>query len=290
MDIFFQPASSTVKPFSIEIGFFDTVLEIKEKIEKHQSIPVSKQTLIFNGNILQDDLNIHHSDILDRSQIRLLIAADPTPPPPPPSESNNQNSIDDDKSDHQLLSSPASKKIHILVKMPNNSKLVEMELTDTIKALKEKVGETEGVPINRLIANAKGIELQDDRNLGDFELVDHSEIEFSIIKPSSSGAATSSGSSGSNVKSKPKSKRLRVIVLTKCGRKITVYVNPNDNVGELKNELEELNKEMNLSVLQEDYFFIHKQNVMEDDRSFRWHHVVQGDIIEVFSGTISGGQ
>ncbi|KAL0423313.1 UNVERIFIED_CONTAM: hypothetical protein Sradi_0866100 [Sesamum radiatum] len=40
MDVIFQPSRGS--PFYIEVGYFDTVLEIKEKIQKDQSIPISK--------------------------------------------------------------------------------------------------------------------------------------------------------------------------------------------------------------------------------------------------------
>lgn len=74
MDIVFQP--TTGSPFSIEVGYFDTVLEMKEKIQKYKGIPVSKQTLCFNKGVLPDDLNIHNSNILDRSRIHLLLPDD----------------------------------------------------------------------------------------------------------------------------------------------------------------------------------------------------------------------
>uniref|UniRef100_A0A0D9XYF4 Ubiquitin-like domain-containing protein n=1 Tax=Leersia perrieri TaxID=77586 RepID=A0A0D9XYF4_9ORYZ len=37
------------------------------------------------------------------------------------------------------------------------------------------------------------------------------------------------------------------------------------------------------------YFFIYKQNVMEEDRTLRWHDVKDGDTIEIFNGRVTGG-
>ncbi|BAF29583.1 Os12g0276300, partial [Oryza sativa Japonica Group] len=37
------------------------------------------------------------------------------------------------------------------------------------------------------------------------------------------------------------------------------------------------------------YFFIYKQNVMEEDRTLRWHDVKNGDTIEIFNGRVTGG-
>ena len=85
-------------------------------------------------------------------------------------------------------------------------------------------------------------------------------------------------------------KKLRVMVLPKCGtRKIPVEVNAGDNVGELRKELAKIQQRFQLNLPQDGYFFIYKQNVMDDDRSFRWHRVDYGDTIEIFNGSVSGG-
>ena len=85
-------------------------------------------------------------------------------------------------------------------------------------------------------------------------------------------------------------KKLRVMVLPKCGtRKIPVEVNAGDNVGELRKELAKIQQRFLLNLSQDGYFFIYKQNVMDDDRSFRWHRVDYGDTIEIFNGSVSGG-
>ncbi|KAL9816277.1 putative Ubiquitin domain-containing protein [Arabidopsis thaliana] len=73
ISVFFETQRGS--PFSIEVGYFDTVLEIKEKIEKYQRIPVSKQTLFFQGNVLQDHLDIEKCQILDNSRLQLFISS-----------------------------------------------------------------------------------------------------------------------------------------------------------------------------------------------------------------------
>nr|GMC91408.1 Ubiquitin-like superfamily protein [Ipomoea batatas] len=174
MDLIFEPQRGT--QFTIEIGYFDTVQEIKEKVQKYQGIPASTQTLVFNGNVLQDDLNVHSSEILDRSHVS--------------------------------------------------------------------------------------------------------------FKPLPATTTTSSGSSG-NTNS---SKKLRITVLSQCEtKKIPVEMNPSENVGELRKELERLKEQWQLELPDDGYFFIYKQNVMDDDRSFRWHNVGQGDTIEIFNGSVTGG-
>lgn len=73
------------------------------------------------------------------------------------------------------------------------------------------------------------------------------------------------------------------MVVLKCGTmKIPVEVNVDDNVGELRKELAKIQQRFELNKPhQEGYFFIYKQNVMDDDRSFQWHRVDHGDTIEV---------
>ncbi|XP_022853833.1 ubiquitin domain-containing protein 7SL RNA2-like [Olea europaea var. sylvestris] len=255
MDINIQPSDGNA--FQIEIGYFDTVLEMKEKIQKVKGIPITKQTLVFNGNVLQDELNVHYSDILDQSYIQLIVAGE-----------------------------LSQKKIQLLVKM-QTSKLglaLEMDVKETIRTLKEKIQDIEGIPAKKLVIHANGIELHDSKSLQDCELSDNSEIDVSYRSSLTTTISGSSGDMGSG------SRKLRIIVVTKCGTKrIPIHVNAWDIVGDVKNKLHKLNEKLQLDLPQEGYFFIYKQNVMDDDRSFRWHQVCQGDTIEIFNGRLSGG-
>ena len=59
-------------PFFLEVGFLDTVLEVKQKIEKDQGIPISKQKL-YHFVFLRDDLTIQHYKIVEHSRIYLVL-------------------------------------------------------------------------------------------------------------------------------------------------------------------------------------------------------------------------
>ncbi|OIT38634.1 hypothetical protein A4A49_65538, partial [Nicotiana attenuata] len=268
------------RPFAIEVGYFDSILEIKEKIQKYQGIPVPKQTLIFKGNVLEDHINVHYSDILNNSHIQLVVESE--------SKSESDKNINIIKAEQ---SSP-TKKLQLLIKMPTSSKLgiaLEMNVTDSVRRVKERIHDMEGVHVSKLVMYANGIELIDHQSLQDYGLSDNSEIDVSIIKPNyiaASTTTTSSGSSsGNNING---SKKIRIMVLSKCGtKKFPIEVNPSDNVGHLRKELQILNQKLELDLPKEGYFFIYKQNVMDDDRSFRWHHVSQGDTIEIFNGSVT---
>ncbi|KAJ4703194.1 putative Ubiquitin [Melia azedarach] len=271
MDVIFEPKRG--KEFSIEVGFFDTVLEIKEKIQKYQGIPIPKQTLVFNGQVLQDERDVEQCEILQNSRIQLLIAPD------------------SDKPQVKIDQSSPSKKIHLKINIPSSKTLLplDMDANDTVLRLKEKIHEMEPIPVNRLVVQSSGAELQDHRSLHDCELIDNAEVDINV-RPSPTALGAASGGTNSTTTSTTGSKKLKLMVLTKCGtKKIPVEMNATDNVGELRKELQKLHQRFHFHLPQDGYFFIYKQNVMDDDRSFRWHHVGQGDTIEIFNGSVTGG-
>lgn len=294
MDVIFEPQRG--RPFSIEVGFFDTVLEIKEKVQKYQGIPISQQTLIFNGQPLQDTSDIEKCEILHNSRIQLHVAAaaaaaatDAAKPPPPAAVKTEE------------LSSPAAapltptNKLQLNLKTPLSKMpmTLEMDSSDTILRLKEKIQEIEAIQNNnKLVLHVGGIELQDHQILRDCEISNNSEIDTSLspllpVVTTTSGGNNGNSSGGGGGGS---SKKLKVMILTKCGtKKIPIEVNASDNVGELRKELQKLNQNLQFHLPPEGYFFIYKQNVMDDDRSFRWHQVSQGDTIEIFNGSVTGG-
>ncbi|XP_057449480.1 ubiquitin domain-containing protein 7SL RNA1-like [Lotus japonicus] len=201
MDVFFELPRG--RPFSIEVGFFDTVLEIKEKVQKYQGIPISKQTLILKGQVLQDDGDVWKYEILQNSRIQLVVT-------------------------------PDSDKPALMVK-------------------------------NEEFSSSPPTKIHDHES-------DNSTTSAATVANTGPGG----------------SKKLKV--WAKSGtKKIPVEVNASDNVAELRKELNKLQQRLQFHLPQEGYFFIYEQNVMNDDRSFRWHHVKQGDTIEIFNGSVTGG-
>ncbi|KAL6197586.1 hypothetical protein ACLB2K_033194 [Fragaria x ananassa] len=253
MDVIFEPQRGRPS-FSIEVGYFDTVIEIKEKVQKYQGIPISQQTLVLNGQVLHDELDVAYCQIFHQSKIQLIIN----------SESDKQTS------NVKLEDSSPPKKVHLNVKTPTSKMHVsiEMDLNDTVAKLKEKIQGLEPVPLSRLVLHCTGNELHDHRSLRECEISDNAEIEVSL-RPSSTAASAV----GATTVSPASKNKLKLMVLPKCGtKKISVEVNASDNVGELRKELQKLHQRLHFHLPQEGYFFIYKQNVMDDDKSFRWHH------------------
>ncbi|WOH16026.1 hypothetical protein DCAR_0935575 [Daucus carota subsp. sativus] len=272
MDVYFETRMG--KPFCIEIGYFDTVLEIKEKIQKYQGIPVSKQTLIFKGQYLEDGRDVEYCEIFHNSRIQLMLTPDATV---------------------KLEDSPAkTSKMQVLVRMASSKKQVEVDVEDSIMQLKEKILEVGGAALNGRDFSVflHGNEVYENKFVRDYEISDNSEIDV-LVKPLQHSSVTTlapATSGGANSNSNFNSKKLKIFVSTQCGtNKIPVEINASDIVDELRRELRRLQEVLHFSLPPEGYFFIYKQNVMEDDRSFRWHHVCNGDMIEIFNGSVTGG-
>ncbi|CBI31224.3 unnamed protein product, partial [Vitis vinifera] len=206
MDIFFEPFSG--EGFCIEVGFFDTVLEIKEKIQKYQNIPVAAQTLIFNGEVLQDESNVHSSDLVHNSYIQLISSC----PEKPATKAESSPPL-----------SPAASRVQLLINIPTSKSQ-------------------------------------------QFPLCMHSRGTIRDCF-----------------------KKLKVmVVLPRCGgKKTAVEVNGSDKVRVLRMELDKLQKCLQFYLPKDGYYFIYKEHVMDEDRSFRWHHVGQGDTIDISPTSIS---
>lgn len=262
MDVIFETAKG--RQFTIEIGFFDTVLEIKEKIEKYEGYPVSTQTLVFKGQVLTDTGDTEAYDILEGSRIQLMAE----------SEIERQS-----PKTEEIL--PAKLLLLINVAALKKQFSVECEVADNVGRLKERIQESEGIPVNRFGLYVGSTEMQDHHALADYGLADNSEVNV-VVRPFPPAPAGVGGAAGQ--------KKMKVLVLTKCGTKKTaVEVNPCDNVSELRKELQRLHGNLHFQLPQEGYFFIYRQNVMDDDRTFKWHDVRPGDTIEIFNGSVSGG-
>ncbi|OAY75021.1 Polyubiquitin 9 [Ananas comosus] len=254
MDVIFETKS---RRFSIEIGFFDTVHEIKEKIHRYEGYPVASQKLFLDGRELSDDDgDTERYAILQGSLLRLSLSSDPDP-------------------------DPAPARITVTISVSKRQFTVDADAADTVARLKERIYESEGIPPSRFALYHGNAELQDDTKLAEYVVGDRAELHAVIVGPPQQQAASGATVGG---------KKMRVMVVTKCGtKKVAVEVNAGDNVGELRKELQRVRGSLHFHLPAEGYFFIYKQNVMDDDRSFRWHDVRHGDTIEIFNGSITGG-
>ena len=83
--------------------------------------------------------------------------------------------------------------------------------------------------------------------------------------------------------------QITVIVMQMDRKKgVAVMVNGGEEVKYLREKLRKLVEENQMEV-PEEFFFIHNQSVMTEEKSFSWHEVKEMDVIEVFRGWVSEG-
>ena len=238
--------------FVMEVGLQEPVLEIKMKIEQFLGVPVASQTLSVSGWELMDGLDMEDYPIVtEGTKIDLTFKS-------------------------MIILPPLNhcSKIQILVKFPSRQFNIEVDTTETVRSLKEKIHIIDGTPIKRMSLFYCGIELQEDfRNLTEYGIHEFSEI-IVFLKAIN------------RLRDEPPSKRLSIVVQTSSSllnaASIPVELKDSCTVNDLRQLL--LSKKI-LPI--DDYLFIHKQRIMRDNCSLRWHGVQNGDPLYVFKGTIS---
>ena len=238
--------------FVMEVGLQEPVLEIKMKIEQFLGVPVASQTLSVSGWELMDGLDMEDYPIVtEGTKIDLTFKS-------------------------MIILPPLNhcSKIQILVKFSSRQFNIEVDTTETVRSLKEKIHIIDGTPIKRMSLFYCGIELQEDfRNLTEYGIHEFSEI-IVFLKAIN------------RLRDEPPSKRPSLVVQTSSSllnaASIPVELKDSCTVNDLRQLL--LSKKI-LPI--DDYLFIHKQRIMRDNCSLRWHGVQNGDPLYVFKGTIS---
>ncbi|XP_037431644.1 polyubiquitin-B-like [Triticum dicoccoides] len=191
---------------------------------------------------------------------------------------------------------------------------VEIWYLSTVRRIKEYILRQEGIPVESQRLFFQGQELQDDRDTQHYPIVEGSHVsvflekaemeddkELAQFDPPVDGMemevrvvarqpppppACNDGNGAAKVNNKLQQ---RMSVEVKWGaRAVTLEVSDMDAVKELRAELGSGAPHL---LLPDDgaYFFIYKQNVMEEERTLRWHDVKAGDTIEIFNGRVTGG-
>lgn len=296
IDVIFEVCEGNF--FSVEVNRFETIRDIKKKIQTIYQIPISQQSFIFKGQLLQDHLYVYTTPILHHSRIHLSIVTDDaenTLPPPPsmrspsflaqPLQLSTLPRIEDNPLLLPDISSLSQRRtLTASVKMPKSKDRVRIELDreDTFGKLKEKIAaheDMQGVPAVRIALqlHSKRQELNDDMAVQDYSVEDNPEIDV-FLKPALPAAGRGRTQSG----------KLKVKVLPmETNERIEIEVFPWDAVSVLRPKLEELQRILQFRLPGGNgYFFIHRQQDMHEEKSFHWHGVRDGDTIETFDGFI----
>ncbi|CAI8592749.1 unnamed protein product [Vicia faba] len=242
--------ATRVNQFLIEVGNLETVIEIKRKIEETHGVPVAYQMLTVSGWELVDGLDMEDYPIVtEGTKVDLAIKSGVS---------------------HSIY---YNKNMQITVKFPAKKTNIEVDQTDTVRSLKEKIHIIANIPIKKMSLFFLGKELNEDfRNLNEYGICEFSEI-IVFLKTT-------------NQSKEPSSKKVSFVVQTSSSllNAATIPVEMRDisTINDLKELL------IGRKILPvDDYLFIHRQRIMRDSCSLRWHGVENGDHLYVFKGTAS---
>nr|GEX07315.1 hypothetical protein [Tanacetum cinerariifolium] len=171
---------------------------------------------------------------------------------------------------------------------------MEVNMQETIIEIKRKIENFLGVPTSSQTLSVcdwelldgldledypivtEGVEMEEDfRNLSDYGIGEFSEI-IVFLKTMSRSVA------------EPPSRKLGFVVQTSSALLNSTCIPLEMKDSSTVNELKELLLAKKLLPL-DDYIFIHKQRIMRENCSLRWHGLENGDYLYIFKGSVSRG-
>ncbi|XP_074287038.1 polyubiquitin [Silene latifolia] len=242
--------------FFIDVHPQEPILEIKQKISNTLSISITSQTLDVLGLELIDGLDLgDYPMIVEGTKIDLFVDSSFYDMAPMELEHDHDN------------------KILVTIKFSSRQINIEVEVTETVQSLKEKIHILDGTPTKRMSLYISGLEMDEEcRYLGEYGVQEFSEISVSL-------------KSMNRVKVEPSTRKLSMVIQTSISllsASIPLEMKDSCSVNEVRQLL--LSRKI-LPV--DDYIFIHKQRIMRDSCTLRWHGVENGDYLYVFTGTVS---
>jgi hypothetical protein len=261
MDVTFETVRG--RWFSVEVWYFATVREMKEAVQRREGIPAASQRLFLDGRELDDDArDAEHYSVHQGTRLLLLLP-------------------DDDPA--------AATAVRVAASAPalGRSVALDMRGSDTVARLKEVLQDrTDGaLPPARTAVFFDKAEMEDGKTLAEYSPpVDGMDVCVVVRQPPSAGG-------GNGAKNHHHQQQQRMAVKVKWGGKaVALEVGVMDAVRDLRWEVERVAPQLRLPDRDGGgYFFVYKQNVMEEERTLRWHEVKNGDTIEIFNGSVTGG-